>query len=141
METTIKFRCNLEEKNLLETLAQELRVSKSDYLRSLINNREKPELKPKTKEQENLLAKSLENNYQNLSRIGSNLNQIAHFLNLENLKALDIPNPAIDSLLVCNHLTKEDLEYLKSDLKEAISNITEIKGSIEEVFKKNIEGL
>ena len=81
---TENFRLTKSEKELLGTLAADIEVSKSDYLRHVINNREKPKIVVKGESEEEKTRKSLKENYQSLGKIGVSLNQISHYFNCNN---------------------------------------------------------
>lgn len=134
MEAIIKFRCQKEEKQLLENLAKDLKISPSNYLRAVINNREKPVIKIAKEEKENRIENSLNNTYHSLGKIGVNLNQIAHYFNLEHLKSFDILEPKIEELLLTNKLNQNDSEFIRLNLQNLAKEISDLRIKIEELI-------
>ncbi len=137
MDEEIKFRCTKEEKDLLNTLSAEIKITKSDYLRHLINSREKPDIKETKRakrDREGKIKELLGDNYYGLGKIGVNLNQIAHYFNLEHLKVFDIAEPTIERLLILDKLNPNDLDFIRGNLTNLNSSISYLKGLIEELL-------
>lgn len=126
------FRCTESEKNLLQKLADEIKVSKSDYLRHVIRSREIPKILPKTEQNEvQKTEEFLEKNYYALGKIGVNINQIAWYFNLEHLKSFDNKNHTIDDFLLLDRVKKSEIILLQESLSKLSENIDEIKKMFE----------
>lgn len=134
---TEKFRCTKSEKVLLKTLAKELEISRSDYLRHVINSREKPKIIPKGEGEEEKTQELLKKNYHSLGKVGVNLNQIAHYFNLQHLKSFDILDVKIENLLLLDKVNKNELIFLRDNLVKLEEVVSDIKGKIEGYFNDN----
>lgn len=126
------FRCTEFEKNLLQKLADEIKVSKSDYLRHVIRSRETPKILPKNEEgKEEKAEEFLIKNYYALGKIGVNINQIAWYFNLEHLKSFDNKNHTIEDFLLLDRARKSEIILLQESLVKLSENIDELKKTIE----------
>ena len=138
-DTKINFRCTQEEKDLLTSLSSQIKISKSDYLRHLINNRETPIIREERKveqEKEAEFTKALADSYYALGKVGVNLNQIAHYFNLEHLKALEASEPTIAALLLLDRLNTSDICFIRANLAELVLTISNLKELIEKLAQK-----
>ncbi len=137
MDAEFKFRCEQEEKDLLFALAKEVKIAPSEYLRLLIKNREKPIVREtwqaKRVREEEIKSSIIESCY-NLGKVGVNLNQVAHYLNLEHLKALDVNEPTIEKLLLIDRLNSSDLTFIRENLSVLDGVTREIQTMIKELL-------
>ncbi|AFI06722.1 plasmid mobilization protein [Helicobacter cetorum] len=101
--TAISIRLNKEQKDLITFKAKAINISKTDLILRAIEN---AEIKSDSKDTTKLLSE--------VNRIGNNLNQIAHAINLTKLK---------------NQLHNFDFSTLENDL-------TIIKYQLNELLKK-----
>lgn len=131
---TEKFRCTKSEKALLKTLAEDIKISRSDYLRNLINSREKPKIILKGESEGEKTQELLKKNYHSLGKVGVNLNQIAHYFNLQHLKSFDVSDAKIQDLLLLDKVNKNELIFLRENLEKLEEVVSDIKEKIEEYF-------
>ncbi len=68
-----------------------------------------------------------------LNKIGTNVNQIAHFLNLEHLKGMG-DFKSIEDLFVIDKLKEIQMESLKKDLVRVSDVLDKIKKMLEEIY-------
>ena len=116
-EIKISFRLNEEENALLNQLSSREGIDISKYLRTIIRNKEKAfTLSP----EEVVL---LRNNFANLTRIGSNLNQIAFHMN----------SRVVSQNNILNSNEKDNLETTLNQLSQKLS---ETKNQIVKLVKE-----
>lgn len=107
-----KFRLTTHDKKILKEIAEKNGVSASSYLRNVIIN----EIRIFTLEKEQY--RELKEEFGNLTRIGSNLNQIARYFNERNLAGLanDITKEKemnlVEWLAITYKITKEAKERI-----------------------------
>lgn len=68
-----------------------------------------------------------------LNKIGTNVNQIAHFLNLEHLKGM-ADFKSIEDLFVIDKLKESQIESLKKDLDKLYVIISQTKERLERIY-------
>jgi len=69
-----------------------------------------------------------------LNKIGTNINQIAHFLNLEHLKGMGGNFRSIEDLFVIDKMKEAQIESLKSSLVGLDDVLVEMKKKIEKIY-------
>jgi hypothetical protein len=117
-EVKVSFRLSDEEANLLDKLAQREGIDPSKYLRNIIRNQERAfTLSP----DEVTLLKS---NFANITRLGSNINQITYHMNSKALSGKD------------EILSEKDKEELENLLLSADERLSETKKQIIKLIKK-----
>lgn len=110
----IEFRLTTDEEQQLNILSQKEKITPSQYLRNIIKNQSGSFVLSEDQ------VEDLKKNFANLTRMGSNINQIAYHLNK---KALSSKNQE-------EIISQQKKEVLQSHLSKASDQIIDLKQQI-----------
>ena len=135
--SNLKVRVETKWKEKIDKFCLKNNIKVSDYLRSLIKQSSKKTIRITTNKEKLILY----NLTYELQKVGTNINQIAHYFNLKHLKNLDkkaadlnknsTKKEDLSNLILIDKLQKEQLE----DIKNTLNSLTEII----EIITNNLE--
>jgi TRAP-type mannitol/chloroaromatic compound transport system substrate-binding protein len=120
------FRVTSDEKNQIENICYKNNIKISDFIRDCIFKRERKTIRILSKSEKEIL----QNMIFEINKIGININQIAYFFNLENLKKLQekenilttFSDEHIKSAIEILNILNEKYDNLESKLKNIYQN-------------------
>ena len=130
--SNLKVRVEPKWKDKIDKFCLKNNIKVSDYLRSLIKQSSKKTIRITTNKEKIILY----NLTYELQKVGTNINQIAHYFNLKHLKNLDKKTKSLDDLALVDKLQKEQLENIKNTLNSLASTIEIITNNLEENYGK-----
>lgn len=107
-------RIGEDEKKEITDFCKKNHISISDFIRELIRKKEQENIRIITNKEKEILYNL---NYE-FQKIGININQIAHYFNLEHLKNLSKNSKNFEDLVLLDKVKKEQLEEIKNLLSE-----------------------
>ena len=135
--SNLKVRVEQKWKEKIDKFCLKNNIKVSDYLRSLIKQSSKKTIRITTNKEKLILY----NLTYELQKVGTNINQIAHYFNLKHLKNLDkkaadlnknsTKKEDLSNLILIDKLQKKQLE----DIKNTLNSLTEII----EIITNNLE--
>ena len=112
-EYNLKVRIGEDQEKKITDYCHKAGMTKSEFIRELIDKREFENIKIFLPEEREVFS---EINF-SLKKVGTNINQISHFLNLEHLKGMG-NFKSIEDLFVIDKLKEEKLDIIIADLNK-----------------------
>jgi hypothetical protein len=129
----ITFRVSPEEKKIIKQYCEDNKTHISKILREVFVQRDLKTINI-TKLEEIIEIKKA--SYQ-IKKIGNNINQIAHYLNLEHLRARYKKGFTLDDITILDKLQKEQLEEIKHLLSQVKKKAKEVSKMRFNLIKKH----
>ena len=127
----LKVRIDKMQKDDVVNFCQKAGINQSEFIRDLIKKRDIKSIKIFTSEE----RESLEKLNDSLKKIGTNINQISHFLNLEHLKSFD-SFKSIEDIFILDKLKESQIISLKNDVDELKKNLRLVNIKLEESYER-----
>lgn len=108
----LKVRISEQSKRKIEKLCAKNNINISEYIRNIIDQNSEKEIKIITPQEIEIFSKIA---YE-LQQIGTNINQISHYFNLEHLKLFDRDISKLEDLIMIDKCKKEQLDDIKNIL-------------------------
>lgn len=130
-EVNLKVRVDKTQRDDIRDFCKTHGIGQSEFIRTLIKKRDLNSIKIFTKdERENFEKVNL-----SLLQIGTNINQIAHFLNLEHLKSFGNFR-SIEDIVTIDKLKESQLNSLKNDLQILGKNIEQLSTLLTKSYER-----
>lgn len=129
-EEQIHIKLSAEEKKNAANFCKKNHISISELVRELLKQIGSEEMAVITHKEREILYQ----NHHELQKIGVNLNQIAHFFNLEHLKNLNKKNRVPEDLLLIDKLHSEQIKEIKAILSKLDKKVDKAQQFLEEIY-------
>jgi hypothetical protein len=106
-------------------------ITQSEFIRQLLKKRDLESIKIFSADEKKIFE---EINF-SLKKVGTNINQISHFLNLEHLKGLDNFKSIMD-VIILDKLKESQINSLKSDIEKLTGYLDYINQKLEEGYER-----
>ncbi|MDD2840003.1 MAG: plasmid mobilization relaxosome protein MobC [Rickettsiales bacterium] len=131
-KANLKVRVSEEIKTKLDRFCAKNKIKLSPYIRSIIEQSNNKEIKIITPQEIEVFS----NIAYELQQIGTNINQISHYFNLEHLKLLDNDISKIEDLLMIDKCKKEQLDDIRNVLNILKSMENDLINKLSDYDKK-----
>lgn len=128
----LKVRISEDSRTKIDKFCAKNNINISQYIRNIISQSNKKEIKIITPEELEIFS----NIAYEFQKLGTNINQIAHYFNLEHLKLLDKDSSKLEDLLMIDKCKKEQLDYIKNSLNILGNEINNLNNKLVDYDKK-----
>ena len=128
----LRVRITGEEKDKIADFCRKNKITKSEYIRNLIDQSDKKTVRIITGIERELF----DDIHYELQKVGTNINQIAYFFNLQHLKNLDKENRSLEDLILLDKMKKEQLEVMQNSLNILSKEVANLSDKFEEYHDK-----
>ncbi len=130
-QSDLRVRIDKNQKDEILAFCEKAQINQSEFIRNLIAQRDLKEIKIfSSKERE-----AFEEMNFSLQKIGTNINQIAHFLNLEHLKGF-ADFKTIQDILTIDKLKESQINSLKISIKELSDQMIKLQNKLSEAYAR-----
>lgn len=130
-QSDLRVRIDKSQKDEILAFCEKAQINQSEFIRNLIAQRDLKEIKIfSSKERE-----AFEEMNFSLQKIGTNINQIAHFLNLEHLKGF-ADFKTIQDILTIDKLKESQINSLKISIKELSDQMIKLQNKLSEAYAR-----
>ena len=127
----LKVRIDEVQKGELLAFCRKAGLGQSEFIRDLIKKSDLKNIKIFSAEEKEMFQKLNDS----LKKIGTNINQISHFLNLEHLKSLD-NFKTIEDVIIVDKLKEAQIKSLQNDMRELGNNLEFLNQKLEESYER-----
>ncbi len=124
-------RIDSDEKQKVMSFCAKNFLSISDFIRELIAKRDLEKIRIITQKEKEILY----NLHYEFQKIGINVNQIAHYFNLEHLKNLNKKNRLPEDLILIDKIKGDQIEEIKIILKEVGERLEAATNNIGKIYE------
>lgn len=127
----LKVRIDPKQKEEILDFCRKAEIGQSEFIRQLLKKSDLKNIKIFSAEEKKIFE---EINF-SLKKIGTNINQISHFLNLEHLKSFD-NFKSIQDVIILDKLKESQINSLKNDMGELTSILEYVGQKLEENYER-----